>query len=65
MTLKDLAAVKRRLNPQKRNPSMIRGCYIDAKGEILTTFRKSVVQIPSEELEKYLTIFRKSLSGTY
>ncbi|MCR4882416.1 MAG: DUF4317 domain-containing protein [Clostridiales bacterium] len=65
MTQKDIATIKRRLNPQKRNPSMIRGCYVDSNGNILTTFRKSVVEIPTEDLQKYLTIFRKSLSGTY
>ena len=65
MTQKDIATIKRRLNPEKRSPSIIRGCYVDVKGNILTTFRKSVVQIPTEELQKYMTIFRKSLSGTY
>ena len=65
MTQKDIATIKRRLNPEKRNPSLIRGCYVDMKGNILTTFRKSVIEIPTEELQKYLVIFRKSLTGTH
>ena len=44
---------------------MIRGCYVDMKGNILTAFRKNVIEIPTEELQKYLMIFRKSLSGTH
>ena len=65
MTQKDIATIKRRLNPEKRNPSMIRVCYVDMKGNILTAFRKNVIEIPTEELQKYLMIFRKSLSGTH
>ena len=65
MTTKDIATIKRRLNPEKRNPSMIRGCYVDIHGNVLTTFRKNVSQIPEEELEKYLAIFRRTVSGTY
>ncbi len=65
MTQKDLATLKRRLKADKRGPSMIRGCYLTAKGEIVTTFRKSVGQMPAEELEYYFSIFRKAISGSY
>ena len=64
MTQKDLAAIKRRLNPDKRSPVMIRGCYLDPKGEILSTFHLPVGMLAQEENEKYMGLFKKTLSGT-
>ena len=64
MTQKDLAAIKRRLNPDKRSPVMIRGCYLDPKGEILSTFHLPVSMLAQEENEKYMGLFKKTLSGT-
>ena len=37
MNQRDLAEIKRRLNPEKRNPSLIRGCYVDHVGNLITT----------------------------
>ena len=34
MTPKDLAELKRRLNPEKRLPSMVYGFYVNEDGEI-------------------------------
>ena len=38
MTQKDIGTIKRRLRAQKRAPSMLRGCYLDSQGNILTDF---------------------------
>lgn len=65
MNQKELSELKRRLNPDKRNPSIIRGCYVTGQGEILTTFAKPVYNLPKEENEKYMSIFRKVLSGNF
>ena len=48
MNQKELSELKRRLNPDKRNPSVIRGCYLTGQGEVLTTFQKPVYSLPQE-----------------
>ena len=65
MTQKDIGTIKRRLRAQKRAPSMLRGCYLDSQGNILTDFKKNIIEVSTEELEKYFAMFRKCLSGTF
>ena len=64
MNPKDFSEIKRRLDPSKRLPNEICGCYVSAEGEILATFRKPVALMPQQELERYMAIFRKVLTGT-
>lgn len=63
MNKKDIAEIRRRLNTEKNNIDCIRGCYVDEKGEIISAFTHSLLTLPQEEAEKYLAIFRKTLSG--
>lgn len=63
MNQRDLAEIKRRLNPDKRNPSLICGCYVDHIGNPITSFELPVSALCGQENEKYMSIFRKVLSG--
>lgn len=63
MNQRDLAEIKRRLNPDKRNPSLICGCYVDYLGNPITTFELPVATMYEQENEKYMSIFKKVLSG--
>ena len=63
MNQRDLAEIKRRLNPDKRNPSVICGCYVDHIGNPITSFRIPVISLYEQENENYMAIFRKILSG--
>ncbi len=63
MNQKDLAALRRRLNPEKRNPSLIRGCYLDHTGNPITSFSLPVGMMGEQENEKYMSLFKKVLSG--
>ena len=63
MNQRDLAEIKRRLNPDKRNPSLICGCYIDYIGNPITSFSVPVASLYEQENEKYMSIFKKVLSG--
>lgn len=63
MTPRDLSEIKRRLDPNKRNPATICGCHVSDDGEVLTTFRKPVAMLPQEEMDRYMALFRKALSG--
>lgn len=63
MNRQDISEIRRRLNPDKNNIDVIRGCYVDEKGEIISAFSHSLLTLPTEEAEKYLAIFRRTLSG--
>ena len=63
MNQRDLAELKRRLHPDKRNPSRICGCYVDYIGNPITSFALPVAALQEQENENYMGIFKKVLSG--
>lgn len=64
MNARDLAEIKRRLNPDHRNPTVIQGCYINSDGTEISRFTKPVGMLSQEENEKYMMLFKKVLTGT-
>ena len=40
MNRRDIAQIRRRFNPEKNDISIIRGCYVNEKKEIVSTFAK-------------------------
>ena len=64
MNLRDLAELRRRLNPDHRNPTLIRGCYADRQGRVISTFIQPVFDLTEEENKQYMALFKKVLSGT-
>ena len=64
MTKKDLASLRRRFSPEKNDISIIRGCFVNEKREIVSTFSKSPISLPESEAEHYLASFKKTLGGT-
>ena len=63
MNKKEIAEIKRRLNPQFHNVTCIRGCYVNSQGEVISSFARSLEGMGEEEAEKYLAVFKKVLSG--
>ena len=63
MNQRDLAEIRRRLNPDKRNPSVICGCYTDHIGNPITSFALPVASLYEQENEKYMSLFKKTLGG--
>ncbi len=64
MNRKEIAEIRRRLNPERTNVTLIRGCYVNRDREIISQFAQSPLAMPEEEAEKYLALFSKTLSGT-
>ena len=64
MNQKDLSDLKRRLNPDKKNPSILRGCYVSPNGDIISGFSTHMEELSQEDNEKYMALFRRVLSGT-
>lgn len=63
MNKKDIAEIRRRLNPESQNPIEICGCYVNGKGAVVSSFRRSLISLPQSEAEKYMQLFKRVLSG--
>ena len=63
MNRKEIAEIRRRLNPDKNAISCVRGCYVNEKREIVATFNRPMIAFPQEEQEKYLALFKRTLAG--
>ena len=64
MNKKEIMEIRRRLNPERNNVTVIRGCYVGSDGQIMSTFTKNVATLPQAEFEKYAALFKKTLTGT-
>lgn len=65
MKEKEIAEIRRRLHPERHNIHHIYGCYVNGDDkEIIATFAQSLGLMPQDEAEKYLALFKRSLSGT-
>lgn len=64
MNEKEIAEIRHRYKPEKHNISRIRGCYVDAKKDIISEFSQSLELMTQDETESILSLFRKTLGGT-
>ena len=63
MNKNEIAEIRRRLAPDKNAIGNVNGCYVNTRGEIIATFSRPLLTLPEEEVEKYLSIFKRTLSG--
>lgn len=64
MNEKEIGEIRRTLRFEHTNITKICGCYVNGKGEIITTFQTPFGMMSQDEAEKYLSIFKRTLSGT-
>ena len=64
MNIKEIAEIKKRFNAEKSNISRVRGCCINEKKEIISTFDQSLNLMSLEESEEVLSLLKKTLSGS-
>ncbi|MBQ7865031.1 MAG: DUF4317 family protein, partial [Clostridia bacterium] len=64
MNQRDFSELRRRLNPDKRNQHVISVCYVRHECQVIYTFAHHLYGMAHEEVEKYMAIFKKTLSGT-
>lgn len=64
MNEKEVAEIRRRFRPDKSSITHIRGCYVNEKREIVSEFVQSLALTSQEDSEKFLTILKKTLTGT-
>lgn len=63
MNRKEIAEIRRRFSMDKNAIDVVRGCYVNEKREIVSTFCRSLMEFPQEEAERYLGIFKRTLAG--
>lgn len=64
MQKSDILEIRKRFAKEKVTFDNIAGCYVDASKNKLCQFNQSFLNLPEEELFKYLDIAKKSLSGS-
>ena len=64
MIKKEIAEIKRQFTPANCSISRICGCYVDGEKNKVTEFKEAFLALPEEDLFKYFSIFKKSLSGS-
>lgn len=63
MTDREIAEIRRRLVQDKNNITTLCGRYINMQKETIHEFSTSFYMLATEEIDKYLSIFRRALSG--
>jgi hypothetical protein len=64
MNQKEIGELRRRFRPDRCAISRIYGCFVNCNKEIVSDLDESLGRMPEEEVEKYLTLLKKTLSGT-
>ncbi len=64
MNIKDISEIKRTLSAERNAISGFAGCYVNANGEIISKFYQSLGLLYEDEVEKYLSVFKHTLSGS-
>ena len=59
----EISEIKTLYNIKNCSIKKMAGCYVNGEKEIVSTFSKSFLSLPEEEMFKYLEIFKKALSG--
>ena len=64
MNQKELNEIRRRIKPERNSINHIYGCYVNSQREVISYIDESVGLLSREEVEKYLSLVKKTLSGT-
>lgn len=64
MNNKEIGEIKRRCRRDRTNMTAVYGCYVRENGEIISDFRYPLATMVENEAEKYMALFKKTLSGT-
>lgn len=64
MNKKEVLEIRKQYKPEECSITRICGCYVDGNKEIIAQSKDAFLSLPDEEIFKYLTIFKQTLSGT-
>ena len=63
MNKREAAEIRRRLSPERCGVDCIKGVYVSEARQIISEFELPVATMPQDELERYLRLFKKVLTG--
>lgn len=63
MNQREVSELRRRFRPEKSAISRVYGCFVNGGKEIISDLNESFGRMPAEEVEKYLSLLKKALSG--
>ncbi len=63
MTENEIAEIRKRIKYDKNNITVLKGCYVSTKKEIVTEFSQTVGLLSLEESETLFKVLKKTLSG--
>lgn len=64
MNEREVGELRRRFKPERNSFSHIRGCYVNELGHMVSQFDQSLAMLSADEAELFLSVLRKTLSGT-
>ena len=64
MNKKEVLEIRKQYKPEECSITRICGCYVNGDKEIIAQSKDAFLSLPDEEIFKYLTIFKQTLSGT-
>ena len=64
MNEKEVAELRRQFRPDHHTLTKVYGCYVNENKTVISTFEQSMALATQEESESYLSLLKKSLSGT-
>ena len=64
MNEKEVRELRRRFRPDKSMIGNVYGCYVNENKKIVATFEEFLSGMPQEESERFLSLLKKSLSGS-
>ena len=64
MNKKEILEIRKQYTPENCSITRICGCYVNGDKEIVAQSKDAFLSLPDEEIFKYLTIFKQTLSGT-
>ena len=64
MHKKEVLELRKQYKPEECSITRICGCYVNGNKEIVAQSKDAFLSLPDEEIFKYLTIFKQTLSGT-
>lgn len=64
MNQKELGELRRRFRPDKNTITHVYGCFVNANKDIIAEIEESLNYMTPEEVEKYLGLLKRAMSGT-
>ena len=64
MNKKEVAEIRKQFTQERCTITRLCSCYVDSEKQKRMTVSRTFLNLPEEELFKYLEIFKKTLSGT-